>query len=369
MNRRDFLKYGTMLAGIGGICFLCGKNKFLPEEVDYLNKPPLDTRPCKRLFTYSEIHLNGRVYPCCPDFLVSKDSFEGIADYDFDKIWNGELYNDIRQKVINGDYSSCKRDVCCMYLPCNKDEIPKDYREGPKEIKICYDYECNYNCITCRDEVKINTPEEMKLYDEVYLPKIIKAAKNAEIVSLLGSGDPLFSRHSRHLIKELAKEYPELKFNIFTNGLLLTEENINELGIQNNIEWVSVSVDAAKRETYKKILRTDAFDTVMKNLELMAEWKKQGKIKYILLNFVVHLMNYREMPEFVNLTKKLDAIVLFTTYRPWESAEYHKRYDEVAVFEPSNKHYKELVKILKNPIFKDENHCMLEPRLFDIVHS
>ena len=50
-------------------------------------------------------------------------------------------------------------------------------------------------------------------------------------------------------------------------------------------------------------------------------------------------------------------------------AEYYKKYNEVAVFEPTNKHYKELVKILKNPVFQDKEHCFLEARLFDIANS
>lgn len=49
----------------------------------------------------------------------------------------------------------------------------------------------------------------------------------------------------------------------------------------------------------------------MKNLEFISEWKKQGKINLLMLNFVVHLMNYKEMPDFVKLAQRLDAIAFF----------------------------------------------------------
>ena len=75
------------------------------------------------------------------------------------------------------------------------------------------------------------------------------------------------------------------------------------------------------------------------------------------------------MPDFVKLAQKLDVTAAFTTYRPWIWAEFHKKYDEVAVFEPKNPHYKEFAEILHDPIFKDTKHCHLEPRLLDIANS
>ena len=368
MNRRDFIKYGAVLAGAGGVCFFCKDNTVLAK--DNPHKTALyDVRPCKKPFTALEIYENGDCFTCCPDFLKKKVEIGNIEKQDIDEIWNGERIKDLRKKVLKGNFSACKRDICVLYEPCTKKQIPSDYKKGPKEIKINYDYECNYNCIKCRDTVIINSDKQNELYNDIYLPKVVKIAKNAEIVSLLGSGDPLFSRHSRLLMKELVKSYPDIKFKILTNGFFMNEDSLKEIGIQNNIQGVSVSVDAVNRETYEKILRTDGFDRVMKNIELMAEWKKQGRIEWITMNFVVHLLNYKEMAEFVKIAQKLDVTAYFTTYRPSQPTEFRKRYLEIAVFEPTNKHYKEFVKILKNPIFQDKEHCFLESRLFDIANS
>ena len=368
MKRRDFIKYGATLAGVGGACFICnGKNIFFTTKPTIQNT--MDTRPCRVPFESFEIQPYGDYRSCCNGFLKEEKPFGNIEKQDVKEIWNGKEYNDLRECMIKCDFSKCNMDICSKYSPCSLEDIPVDYKNGPKDIIIAYDYECNYNCITCRDKILINSPEEMKLYDEVYLPKITELAKNAKTISLTGSGEVFYSRHSKNLIKTLINLYPEIKFVLFTNGFLMNEKNITELGIQNNIQQIFVSVHAANRETYKKILRTDGFDTVMKNLELVSEWKKQGKIGRIGLNFVVHLMNYKEMPEFIKIAQKLDVGVYFSTYRTWGNAEYDKRYDEVAVFEPTNKHYKELVKILHNPIFKDKKHCYLEPRLADIANS
>ena len=386
MDRRDFIKYGTVFIGAGGACLLC-KNYNWSAEKTKNGIDITDTRICKTPFTYCEIYDNkGDIKPSCPAYLkydnsghiIEEARFKNFCDNsekdtiqnkEFNEFWNGKSITELRKRVLKGDFSMCRRDICTMYTPCTIDELPADYQNGPKEIKISYDTECNYNCLICRDIIKTNTSEEMELYDKVYLPKIINIAKNADTVIMLGSGEPLFSRHSRKLIKELVKAYPKIKFNLCTNGFFLDEKNLTELGIKNNVWGVAVPLDGINRETYKNIMRTDAFDRVMKNVELMAEWKKRGKINWMTINFVVQLMNYKELPEFVKLAQKLDVTAFISTYKPWGFTEFSKRYNDIAVFEPKNKHYQELVKILHNPVFKDKEHCSMEPRLFDIANS
>ena len=340
--------------------------KFLSVKKENICNQNMDTRPCRIPFERIEIYPEGVVYTCCHDFLKDKKIAGNFDNQSFKEIWNGKVFNKIRKHLKKGDFSMCRRELCGEYSPY-EGEIPPDYKKGPKEIKISYDRECNYKCLTCRDEIVINSPERMKLLENIYLPKILDAVRNAEVITIAGSGDPFFSRHSRHLLKEIIKIRPNIKIRINSNGYFLTEEVLTELGIQNNILGVSVSLDSTKRETYEKILRTDAFDRVIKNLEVMSEWKKQGKIEWIILNFVVHIINYREMPEFVKLAQRLDAIAFFSTYRPWDSCELYKKYDEMAVFEPKHEHYKEFAEMMHNPVFQDKQHCVLEGKLQEIA--
>lgn len=367
MKRRDFIKYGTILAGACGICLLRKCNLLHPETVDINSVQEI--KACKIPFERMEILAGGDVFPCSATFLNSKKPAGNIKKQDIQEIWNGKVYTQLRNKILKGDYSLCNTGNCYIYDYCSPEKISQDYKNGPKEITIGYDDECNYRCITCRDNVIINTSEQLNLYDKFYLPKIIKAAENAEIVTLLCNGDPMFSRHSKHLMSELVKAYPNIKFRLTTNGFHLDEKTLNKIGIQNNIQVVSVSINATKRETYKKIMRTDGFDIVMKNVEMMSDWFKQGKIAFLNLNFVVHLMNYKEMPDFVKLAKNLNAKAIFTTYKPWVGAKLHKKYNEIAVFEPTNKHYKEFSEMMKNPVFKDAEHCKLESELYNLAYS
>jgi len=332
-------------------------------------KTQIDKRPCKVPFERLEIYPDGEIIPCCPDFLKDICHAGNIEKQEFDEIWNGKVFSELRKKLMKKDFSYCKRNICTSYEPYLQQKIPSDYKKGPKEIRITYDKECNYNCITCRDEVIVNSPEKLDLYNNVYLPKILEAAKNLECVSLSGAGDPLFSKHLKNLTKKLIEIRPNLKFILITNGYFLNEETLAELGIQNNIKGITVSLDAATRETYKNIRRTDAFDRIVKNLEIMSRWKKNGKIEWLVINFLIHSLNYKEMPDFVKLAQKLDIMASFSTYRPWPSAKLHEQYDDVAVFEPYNKEYKKFVKILRNPIFKDKKHCSFQQKLLEIVSS
>ena len=368
MNRRDFIKYSTVLAGVGGVCSLCGGcKKFFNEEASDEINPLTDIRPCKVPFKNIEIQAEGDVYSCCPDFLKERKPLGNLSKQTLEEIWTGNKLEKLRNNVTKGDYSLCKRDICGMYSPCSKEEIPEDYKTNISELAISYDYECNCNCITCRDDIRISDISEMNLFENVFLPKILKFAENVNCVSLSGSGEPFYSRHARHLMQELVNKYPNIRLKIMTNGVFLDKQNIEELGIEYNISTLSVSVHSVNRETYKQIFRADNFDTVMKNIKLMAKWKKKKKIDWMVINFVVHSLNYKEMVDFAKLAQKLDIMAFFSAYRPWLGTKMAERYDEVAVFEPTNEHYEEFVQILQNPVFKDREHVYVENRFHNLV--
>ena len=367
MDRRDFVKYGIVLVGAGGICYSLLKlpNKKLLGNADKIKNDLTGiNKPCSLPFEYLEIHNEGNVFPCCPNY-INFNSCGNIYNKNLFSIWTGKDFSELRNKLINGDFSCCNRNICC-YSPSDYTEKFNPNKQLPKVVLLCYDQECNYKCITCRDEIYQNSNEELKKLDNEVLPRILPFISKLDGVVFSG-GDPLAARHSRKLIKEICKRNPKIKISINTQGYFLDEHNIKELGIKklNNVE---ISIHSSTRKTYKKIMRQDSFDRIMKNLDFISDWKKQGKLNLLFLNFVVHSMNYKEMPEFVKLAEKYDAIAQFWSYKPWTTAEMHKRYKEVAVFEPWHKDYPLLQKILKDPIFKSE-HCNMYSELLKIAQE
>lgn len=319
-------------------------------------------------FEHLDFSCDGSVFPCCPA-LIDKYSFGNIfKDKSVDKIWNGEKAQEFRRSILDGSFKYCHLDSC-LDLSNFKDDIRfyTDLSDKtlisdlPKEIYFHIDSACNVRCITCRDE-KIFMQEEVKKYEEITDSVIVPFAKNARTVYFNGAGEVFASKLCKNLIQKLSEAYPDLRFNLITNGILATKENIELYGLKNKIISIEVSIHATTKETYDKIVRGGDFDAVMKNLETLSEIKENGGIQYLWLNFVVTSYNYKEMIDFQKLADKLGAYTRFWEYRKWGNAELDNHYDEVAIFEPTHPDYDKYLEVVKNKIF-DEPNCRINYKL------
>ena len=163
------------------------------------------------------------------------------------------------------------------------------------------------------------------------------------------------------MIKKVVAVNPNIKFFIHTNGVLCSEKLCEELNIKDKITNVIFSIHSACKETYDKIVRYGNFDKVMQNLEWISGLKKQGQIEKIYMAFVVHKLNYKDMPDFVRLAEKFDALASFRYYRQWsKNTEYS--YEDMAVFEENHPEHKQFVEMLQEDIFNSP-HCWLDPSL------
>lgn len=319
---------------------------------------------CANPFDVIEIHPDGAAYVCCPNW-TNNYSIGNIFEDSFDNIWNSQKAKDIREKMLKRDFSLCRCNTCFQRLKFNYGKY-KIFSKNPECVKFCYDGTCNYSCITCRDNIycegrKINNRIGNGSMDAYFL-QMLKGVKR---VSFSGDGEPFVSRHYRSLIHSISDTYPNIKFDIHTNGSLCNEENCKELGILNKMSTVEVSIHASTPETYKKITRVGDFDNVMKNLKWLSKLKKEKIIKQLKLFFVVHKLNYQEMPEFAKLAHSLGAMVAFWGYRDW-GTEFCKKYDEMAIFEETHPEFEKFREIISQDIFKSSN-CDLEPKFKKIA--
>lgn len=315
---------------------------------------------CKHPFNTIQIQNTGEVYCCCcywTDFY----SFGNIFEKSFDEIWNGEKAKEFRRQFIENNYQYCKLDLCEPFSQKFEPDYTSDY---PKKVEFSYDRRCNVRCIFCRneknkEEEEYNRQKEKRIeenFDRIFTPIIEKA----EIVEMNSAGELFASKHSIEIVKKIIKINPNIEFSIISNGTLFTKEMIESLDLKNRLSSVIISIHAATEKTYNKLVEHGNFKAVMKNLEYLSELKKQGILKGLQLNFVVTSINYKEMEKFAKLAKKLDARAFFINYhRQIDSDELMKNLD---VSLPSHPKYNDLVKILSNPIFKDEN-CILNEYL------
>jgi MoaA/NifB/PqqE/SkfB family radical SAM enzyme len=90
---------------------------------------------------------------------------------------------------------------------------------------------------------------------------------------------------------------------IATNGYLINEEIANEMMY---CKWVAISVDAASRETFKKVHGVDGWDKVIENIGLLVKTKKEtGSDVAIDYRFLITPDNWKEISEACYVAKCL----------------------------------------------------------------
>ncbi len=303
------------------------------------------------------------VYPCAPP--DNSNPIGSLHDKtSFNTVWNSGYGKIIKNKVKNRDYSDCSPITCASagrYLEAISFMKREKAKTGkmPLVIKFMHDYECNLHCIMCRDFVRTHTKEYLKTLNDQIENVFLPMCKDADAVYFAGNGDPFASRHYRKLISAIASRYPHMKFLLHTNGILCNEANCAKLGILNQIDSVLISVNAAKKETYEKIMIGAKRERLEENIEWINRRIENGSINALHFSFVVQKENYTEMAEFVEFARKHRASCRFTLCHPEPCSTLSKCSDN-EIFNPNHPEFFNYCEVLKNPVF-DWEGCFLDP--------
>lgn len=306
---------------------------------------------CPAPFQEMEIFSDGSVYVCCPSW-NEYYSIGNVFENGVEEVWNSEKAIDLRQRILNNDYSLCKADKCFMlhnrnfFSDFQSDFKPK-MEQLPLRVRYGYDYECNIACIICRNKVKRLSKEELKKWDDKIDEFLIPFLKTTKVLVTNTHGDPFGSRHSRKVIQKAAQTYPDLKFDFTTNGILCNEKIFNKLNISpNQIDTIRISIHAATKETYGKVVKNGEklFDMLLENLEYLSRLKKQYNFDF-LIQFVVMSNNYKDMPAFIDMADKYGAFPLFWEYKQ-DCCAYTEYNEDLCITNPEHKENKNLIKVL-----------------------
>jgi MoaA/NifB/PqqE/SkfB family radical SAM enzyme len=344
---------------------------------------------CKVPFQHLSTGWKGNAHACACPAWVPFPIGNILAAESADAIWNSDVALEIRRSVLDGDFSYCSRTLCSFItaqkLP-RKDEITSpifrsyiDHHttklpEGPSMVDLNYDTTCNLACPSCRTEILAATNDEQDAYaqasDRVILPLLKKVRGQ---VYLSGGGEAFASKHYRSLLSVLnRRDYPGLYLYLITNAQLLTPKRWNDFpDLPEMVGTLSVSIDAARRETYEKLRRPGKWSTLMSNLEFIAGLRRSGAIKCFWINFVVQQGNYREMLDFVELGARLGVDQIWfqrvTNYGAYDEATFR----EIDVTSPRHRDHPELLEILRNPLLHGPliDRKMLNSLLPEVVAS
>jgi len=331
------------------------KGKFCPRPFEYLEigYPQEEKVPC---------------FACCPTWVptsvgdINKDSIE--------QIWNSEEMQKIRASILDESYSYCDKNLCpeiregrlldkdYLFQQHHKDIVKNNLikLEGPRTINLSNDRSCNLECPSCRTEKIMWTQgDEYDQMEKVHQKLLDESLKSLELIILCSSGDPFASKLYRKLLFEMdGKNYPKLKIQIVTNGQLFTPEVWEKMNkVHQNIDTVYVSVDAATPDTYREVRKGGELAELIPNLEFIGRLRKENKINLFQLDFVVQQRNYREMPEFVNLGKRVGADKVFfqkvVNWGTWSDEVYEQQ----AVWKELHPEHQMFLDVLSHPLLKD----------------
>ena len=327
-------------------------------------QPEIDLRGrfCSHPFDNFESYLRGEVRLCCPAWLPVP--IGNLERQSAEEIWNSRAAQDIRRSILDGSYRYCSRMHCPKItagaLPAADALTNQEHRgfvasqrthlaRGPRRVVLNHDRSCNLSCPSCRTRMIVARKAERErlnaMADRVLMPLL----EHARTVHVTGSGDPFGSAHFRYVLRQIGRRRPpRLRLELQTNGLLLAQ-SWAELALDGLVHTLSISIDATRPETYARVRRGGRFERLLDNLAFVAERRRAGTIARVRLDFVVQTLNFREMPEAVDLVRrfgfdglKFQMIRSWNTYSPDEFAEHN-------IGSPDHPRFTELLEVLRDP--------------------
>lgn len=197
---------------------------------------------------------------------------------------------------------------------------------------------CNLNCVMC---ARPYYDKEKNILGDMSIEtfeKIVPLIKLAESVILFGYGEPLIAKNFWHFLKR-CKELGA-KTAIYTNGVKLDKENSLNL-IEGGLDNLSLSLDAAREETFKSI-RGYSLRKIIENINGLGELKSRLRRQNpaIAISYTLMENNLYELPEMIDLAAVIGASRVSVTHM----MIYSNGLDKQSVF-----HYTEAAK----PVFEE----------------
>jgi hypothetical protein len=314
--------------------------------------------------------LEHSTHQCCASWL--QQSAGDLATTPWRQVWNSPAAQAVRASVLDGSYRYCNKTACpkiqanelpaastvSAKSPFWSDVIVHARRVldcGPRVVNLAYDRTCNLACPSCRSERFAADDATRARFDALQKTAILPMLKQAEVVFVTGSGDPFASKNFRHLIAALTvADYPDLRFQIMTNGMLFTPRQWAEFPtLHGRVAMLKISIDAATAATHEALRLGAHWDTMLDNMRFAGRLAAAGQIDQFDLVFVVQQANFREMGDAVDLAKNLGATGIYfarlTNWGTFSAAGYAAR----AVCVPGHPEHHAFVDAMRDPRLYD----------------
>lgn len=321
-------------------------------------------------------HLPPAVFACsCPGMLPYPLN-SGTQQRNSEPIWNGPEAQEISRSILDGDFTYCSTMLCPYLIKNNlplkseiQDPVLRDIIDNrkliidspPTDIMPVHDVSCTIACPSCHNHILTEKREVQEKFDRFVDENIFPLlGKSNAYLHISGDGDPIGSRHYRKIMHALDPiKYQNVSISLHSNGLLLTEQEWASLSkIHEMIKTVSISIDAARKETYEILRKPGKWDVLSRNMDFLSKLRLSEKLDYLSIQFVVQRDNFKEIPLFIELGKQwgVDKIYfsrLFPTIHQDNVIEGREAYLQNAICEISHPQHTELLEVLRNPSLQE----------------
>ena len=288
---------------------------------------------CLSPFVSMSIDLLGDVYLCgCSGWLPSPVGnlyHESLAD-----ILSGSRSVEVRQSIIRGTFDYCNESTCGVIRQGalnSQDHVDEKVQWllgdatrfiMPREIWISGDLVCNLSCPSCRSEIIKNSDDQLQQYQDLgrKLKDNLFSAPTDQFIKIhVSTSGELFASP---LLLEFVSgidvgAFPGARLAIQTNGLLMPSRWDRLGDMQDRVDSVTITVDAAQEKTYELLRRGGKWQDIQQALQWAAD-KKQHSNFVLKTRMVVQKQNYQEMLDFYHMSKNFRAdLVEYTRISNW----------------------------------------------------
>ena len=164
---------------------------------------------------------------------------------------------------------------------------------------------CNLKCVMCphgHDAM----PNKSDL-DTSRFSRSFDFLAAADRMQLFGTGEPLMSAAFWQILESIDPE-TATEVSINSNGTLLNQERIDRL-LRSPLSWISISLDAATAETYRRIRGADFQLVISRVQDLIRERNRRPLARRlrVFINMTLMQANIEEFPAFVDLAADIGA--------------------------------------------------------------
>jgi len=197
-------------------------------------------------------------------------------------------------------YNSAKKLVNLLLIEYERMIRKKCIKGFPYFIKVDVTNQCDLGCKCC---IRQNLSYPSGAIDNTNFKRIIDINRNyVYMVALHFLGEPLFNNNIYDMIGYA--HHNKIATYISTNLQNFKEEDARKL-ILSGLDLLTISLDGASEQTYKRYRKRGNLDKVFKNIDVIVKEKKKLKKRYPEINIQFMVMEHNEHE--INQMKKIAA--------------------------------------------------------------